>query len=218
MEKLLYKRFILVKDNFYENPLQVHTIARQAEYYQPEHATGYRSLTVYHEPGVKARLEKILGIKITRWDTHPEEENGVFYQGFSKGARKEVPGVHSDEPYNDITAVVYLTPGLPPDCGTSLWMHRQTGLTDPAMPADARRLRRSLGDLRQQLERESKQRSKWVETDRLGYKFNRLVAYPSGAFHSATRHYGGKNQDGRLYQTFRVGVDWNTLRMFSADR
>lgn len=216
MEKLLYPRFLLVKDNFYDNPEKVLKAAHEAEYYEPEHVTGFRSRTVYHEPGVKAKLEKILGIKITRWDTDPIEENGVFYQGFSKGKRREVPGVHSDEPYNDITVLVYLTPGMPFDCGTSHWMHKQTGLTDPATPADARRLKMKHSVLKELLETESKQRDKWVEIDRAGNRFNRMVAYPSGVLHSATQHYGSDMGNGRIYQTFRIGVDWNTFRMSKA--
>lgn len=74
-------------------------------------------------PELKQNLKGSLN-KINRWDIDPEEENGVFYQGFSKGNKKEIPGVHSDEPYNDITVLIYLTPGLPVDCGTSLWMHK----------------------------------------------------------------------------------------------
>jgi hypothetical protein len=213
MERLLYKRFILVKDDFYNHPDKVYQAALNAKYHQPEDVTGLRSVKVYHEPGVKAKLEKILGIKITRWDTDPIEENGVFYQGFSKGIKKEVPGVHSDEPYNDITILIYLTPGLPFDCGTSHWMHKQSGLINPPTPQDARRLGIKLSDLRDKLERESKLRNKWIETDRIGYRYNRMVAYPSGALHSATRHFGGTLATGRLYQTFRVGVDWNTFKM-----
>ena len=213
MQKLAYKRFVLVKDHFYADPLSVYHTAKAAQYYEPEHSTGFRSKTVYHEKGVKEKLESFLGIHITRWDTDPLEENGVFYQGFAGGKRREIPGVHSDEPYNDITIVVYLTPGLPVDCGTSLWMHKSTGLCDPAMPADARLLNTSIAQLRGQLEKESKFRSKWVEIDRIGYRFNRMVAYPSGIFHSATRHYGSHSGNGRLYQTFRVGVDWNSFKL-----
>jgi Family of unknown function (DUF6445) len=216
MQKLLYPRFLIVKDNFYSQPLKVYQTAVTASYYEPEHVTGYRSRLVYHEKGVKAKLEKILGIKITRWDTDPVEENGVFYQGLAKGKQKEVPGVHSDEPYNDITVVVYITPGIPLDCGTSLWMHKKTGLTDPVTPAAAKRLKRNFLGLKNQLERECTNRSKWIEIDRAGYRFNRMVAYPSGAFHSATNHYGGNLKNGRIYQTFRIGVDWNTFRMNNA--
>lgn len=215
MSKLLYKKFLLVKDDFYRHPQKVYQAALKSEYYEPEHVTGYRSVQVYHEPGIREKIENILGIKITRWDTDPLQENGVFYQGLSQGRKKEVPGVHSDEPYNDITILIYLTPGLPPDCGTSLWQHKRTGLCDPPTAAAARKLGMSLEELRWEFFLDSKKRNKWIETDRAGYRFNRMVAYPSGLLHSATQHYGTSLHDGRLYQTFRVGVDWNTFRLYA---
>ena len=207
-----YKRFLLVCDDFYDDPIAVRQIARTARYEEPENSTGYRSLIVHHEVGVRARLSRLLGLRITRWDRDPGEGNGLFYQGFASGARCEVPGVHADHPHEDVTAVVYLTPGLPVDCGTSLWMHRATGLTDVPRAADARRLGVRLAELRERLERDSCRRERWIEIDRAGYRFNRLVAYPSGALHSATRHYGRSAANGRLYQTFRVGVDWASWR------
>jgi hypothetical protein len=214
MEKLVYKRFVMVKDNFYDDIDKVVDAARQATYFEPEDVTGYRSTSVYHEPGVKQKLERILGIKITRWDKDPKEENGVFYQGFSNGKRKEVPGVHSDWPHNDITVLIYLSPNLPLDCGTSLWMHKATKLTDPPTPEDARRLKMKHKDLIERFENDSTKRSKWIEIDRIGNKMNRMVAYPSGALHSATRHFGSSIKNGRLYQTFRIGVDWDSMKMF----
>ncbi len=211
--KPVYPRFVIVKDNFYNDPLQVYSEALAAEYYEPRYYTGFRSRKVYHQPGVRQKLEKILGIKITRWDTDPKDENGVFYSGYAKGKNKEIPGVHSDLPHDDITVLIYLTPGLPFDCGTSLWQHRQTQLTDPPTAEDARKLKMNVAGLRKLFETDSKQRSKWLEIDRIGYRFNRMVAYPSGVLHSATSHYGATIKDVRLYQTFRIGVDWSTFRM-----
>jgi hypothetical protein len=214
MAKLIYDRFLLVRDNFYDDIAGVVKAAKQATYYEPEHATGYRSTAVYHEQGVKQKLEKILGIKITRWDTDPLQENGVFYQGFSKGKRKETPGVHSDWPHNDSTVLIYLSNHLPIDCGTSLWMHKATKLIDPPTPQDARRLKIPFKKLVEQFELDSTKRNKWIEIDRVGHKINRMVAYPSGALHSASRHYGSSISNGRLYQTFRIGVDWSSMQMF----
>ena len=213
MEKIHYQRFLIVKDDFYQHPKKVRQFAQQSNYYEPENYTGRRSRQVYHEPGIKKKLERILGIKITRWDTDPEEENGVFYQGFAKGKWKEIPGVHADLPYHDITVLIYLTPDLPMDCGTSLWRHKQTGLINPPTYNDARKLGMPIRDLRSLLESDSQVRDKWIEIDRVGHLFNRMVAYPSGALHSATRHYGHNNANGRLYQTFRIGVDWTTFKM-----
>ena len=211
--KPLYQRFVIVKDDFYSDPLNVYREAKTAKYHEPKFYTGLRSQNVYHQPGVKKKLERILGIKITRWDTDPEDENGVFYCGFSKGKNKEIPGVHSDWPHEDITVLIYLTPGLPFDCGTSLWMHKQTQLTDPPISKDAQRVKMKLTELRLCLEADSKQRIKWEEIDRIGYRFNRMLAFPSGALHSATRHYGATLKDVRLYQTFRIGVDWSSFRI-----
>jgi hypothetical protein len=214
MDKLIYKRFVLVKDNFYDDIDKVFRAAKSAIYFEPEDVTGFRSTVVYHEQGVKQKLEKILGIKITRWDVDPKEENGVFYQGFSKGKKKETPGVHSDWPHNDITVLIYLSPNLPFDCGTSLWMHKATKLTDPPTPQDARRLKMRFKDLVELFEKDSQKRSKWIEIDRIGNKMNRMVAYPSGALHSASKHYGSSINNGRIYQTFRIGVDWSSMKMF----
>ena len=200
-------RFLIARDGFYTGDAAWRA-AQAATYHRLPHVTGLRSTTVYHPPGVRQRLEAVLGLRITRWDVDPADENGVFYQGLAQGRAREVPGVHSDFPLDDVTAVVYLTPGLPADCGTSLWQHRATGLTTQPTPADARRLGRPLAALRELLVRDTRHRARWVEIDRIGYRAGRLVAYPSGVLHSATRHWGGGVAEGRLYQTFRVGVAW----------
>ncbi|MBL0332987.1 MAG: hypothetical protein IPP08_04875 [Chlorobiota bacterium] len=215
MSKQDYKRFLLVKDYFYSNPDEVVNIANTSEFYKPNHVTGYRSKSVFHELGIKLKLEKILGIKIIRWDTDPIEENGVFYQGFSKGVKKEIPGVHSDEPYNDITVLIYLTKGMPIDCGTSLWMHKETKLINPPTTMDSKRLNLNINSIRDMLVKDSTNRSKWIEIDRVGNFFNRMVAYPSGAFHSATKHFGSNLENGRIYQTFRIGVNWDSFKMYN---
>jgi hypothetical protein len=81
------------------------------------------------------------------------------------------------------------------------------------MAKDARRLKMKLSEVQDLLENDTKDRSKWQEVDRIGNRFNRMVAYPSGVLHSATNHFGDDMQSGRLYQTFRIGVDWSTFRM-----
>ncbi len=206
-------RFLLIRDGFYDDPDAVRRRALDLRYEQPKDITGYQTDWAYQPRGIKGRLEAILGTRITRWDTDPQEGNGIFYIGLARGARKEVPGVHSDEPYDDVTMLVYLTPGLPSDCGTSLWRHRATGLEHAPLAADARRLGTTLTKLRDRLERDSEKRSCWDEIDRAGYRYNRMVAYPSGLLHSATRHFGGGLRHGRVYQTYRVGVDWRRLRI-----
>jgi hypothetical protein len=209
------RRFLLVRDDFYSDPEDVRRIAQSMTFEHTGDITGFMTSEVYHPAGVRRRLERVLGVKITRWDEDPDEGNGIFYQAFSRGSQKETPGVHSDEPYEDITVLIYLTPGLPIDCGTSLWQHRATGLVNAPTQHDARRLKTTLTKLRDRLEVDSENRQKWIEIDRAGYRFNRMVAYASGMLHSASRHFGSSLRDGRIYQTFRVGVDWSSCRLYA---
>ncbi|HYM62906.1 MAG TPA: DUF6445 family protein [Thermoanaerobaculia bacterium] len=206
-------RFLLVRDGFYSDPDRVRRIALSMKYAEHDDATGYMTGEVYHERGIRNRLEKILGIRITRWDTDPEEGNGIFYGGFASGANKEVPGVHYDFPIDDITVVVYLTEGIPFGYGTSLWQHKSTGLLSAPLRADAYRLKKKLSKLRDRLDADATKRDRWIEVDRVGYRYNRLVAYPSAVLHSATRHFGSSVEGGRIYQTFRIGVDWRSFRV-----
>ena len=207
-----FRRFLLVRDGFYSDGQRVRRIARSMKYEEHEEFTGFMTNEVYHEPGIRRRLENILGLRITRFDLEPSEGNGIFYGGFAGGTHKEVPGVHFDTPIDDVTVVVYLTEGIPFGCGTSLWQHRKTGLLNAPGRADAYRLKTTLKRLRARIERDTQKRDKWIEVDRVGYRFNRMVAYPSAVLHSATRHFGKSLEGGRIYQTFRLGVDWSTSR------
>ena len=210
-----YPRFLLVRDDFYPDPDAVRKIAQAMSYREVEGITGYMTDEVYQPPGMRRRLEQILGVRITRWDEDPGEGNGIFYAGFSAGKLKEVVGVHYDEPEDDITVVIYLTPGLPPEYGTSLWQHKATGIVNAPTRADAGRLNTTLTKLRDRLERDSEHRDRWIEIDRAGYRYNRMVAYASGMLHSATRHHGANFASGRIHQTYRVGVAWRSSRVYA---
>ena len=105
MGKTAYRRFLCVRDGFHEDPLTVCGAAQGATYIEHEIATGLCSSTVHHEPGVKQKLERLLGLKITRWDTDPTQENGVFYIGAAQGCLQEKPGIRADDPHDDVTAI-----------------------------------------------------------------------------------------------------------------
>lgn len=206
-----FKPFMLVRDNFYSDPDKVAAFARGLDYHGINVATGYRSNKLYQEAGMKRRFEKMLTMKITHWGTHINSENGIFFYAFSAGRLREKPAIHTDTPVNDVTAVVYLTKDLPRDCGTSFWKHKKTGISQSPTRTDAKRLGTDLKNLKQQLENDALRRSAWMETDRIGYQFNRMIAFPSGVFHSATNHFGDHAANGRIIQTFRIGVNWTQL-------
>ena len=63
MSTTAYRRFVCIRDDFYEDPEKVYRAARMATYIEHEVATGLRSSTVYHEPGGRKKLERLLGFK-----------------------------------------------------------------------------------------------------------------------------------------------------------
>jgi hypothetical protein len=207
------RRFLFVRDDFYSDPDSVRCIAQSMRYREYAGVTGYMTEEIYHERGIRGRLKKLLGVRITDWPDYSGGQNGIFYWSFSRGRHHEIPGIHYDTPRDGITVLVYLTPGLPTECGTSFWEHKRTKITNAPNQSDARRLNTTLKALNRRLEKDAESREKWLEIDRVGYKYNRMIAFTSGMLHSASRHYGHNLQDGRVYQTFRIGVDWSTSNL-----
>lgn len=208
------RRFLTVIDDFYPDPERVRARALAAEYEEADGLVGWRTRP-YQPPGVRALIERLLRARIKIWPDDPENlrvGNGSFFFGLSRGRLAETPGVHFDTPSGFVTLVVYLTPGAALDTGTSLWRHRPTGLTARPTPAEARRLGQSVGDLIDTLVDDGTNPRKWAEIDRVGNVYNRAVFYRSGLLHSATRHFGSGLRNGRIYQTFRFGVEWESGR------
>src|SRR5260370_31337501 len=102
-----YRRFLLVRDNFYSDADSVRKIAQSMKYQESEEVTGYMTEQAYQPGGVRRRLEQILGIKITDWNVDPPQGNVIFYGGFSTETHKEVPEVHFDERQDQITTEIY---------------------------------------------------------------------------------------------------------------
>ena len=191
------KTAVVAIDDIYADPDRVRRWALEQEYSRPEDLTGYRSSEARIFPGAVKRLRQHFGPELEITD---DDTCGVVYFALAKGRKAETPGVHWDFPENTYVGLIYLTPGLPADCGTSFWKHKQTGLTRAPVRADEQRLGMSCEELYGLLERDSETRSRWIEIDRIGYRYNRLVAFPAYVLHSATRHYGGTLNNGRIYQ------------------
>lgn len=203
------KRFLLVVDDFYDDPQAVRKRALAMTYTEPESVVGWRT-KAYQPRGIKERIERKFGVRIPMWETDRDRIelcNGVFFTSYAKGDRAERVGIHYDDPLRWVMFLIYLTPNAPFDAGTSLWQHRETGLVKPPTPSDAKRLGRSVAELSAILDRDSKIRSRWIEIDRVGNVFNRAVMFPGGFLHSASRHFGSGLEDGRIYQSFHFPAE-----------
>ena len=198
---------LLIVDDFYPDPDALRERALALEYTEPEGLTGFRSPPL-HPDGVRERIEETLGRHLEAWEraSEPRGANGVFFLAFDEGERAEVPGIHWDEPEDFVTMLVYLTPGLPPDCGTSLWRHRATGLSERPTADDAAALETSVEALEEAIVADAEDRSAWEKIDRIGHVYNRAVFYRAGRLHSATRHHGGALGEGRIYHSFHFAL------------
>lgn len=100
--------------------------------------------------------------------------------------------IHTDLDMGDWTAILYLTPDPPAGDGTTFWKHRKTGLVaSPALTQDERIAEAEYW-------RQTKAWEPWATVEA---KFNRLVVFPSGLFHSrALADNYGRGEDARLIQ------------------
>lgn len=203
------KRFIMVVDDFYPDPVAVRKRALAMTYTEPESVVGWRT-KAYQPRGIKELIEKKFNVRIPVWEDDRDRIelcNGVFFTSYAKGDRAERVGIHYDDPLRWVMFLIYLTPNAPYNAGTSLWQHRKTGLVKPPTPRDAERLGVPIPELHDILNRDAKVRSRWIEIDRVGNVFNRAVMFPGGFLHSASRHFGSGLEDGRIYQSFHFPVE-----------
>jgi hypothetical protein len=204
------KRFMMVVDNFYPDADAIRRKALSMTYREPEDFTGWRT-RAYQPRGIKERIEKKFRLRISYWEEDLdaiEACNGVFFSSFSAGTHAERVGIHYDVPVRWVMFLIYLTPGAPYEAGTSIWQHRSTGLITRPTRKDALRLGVSLERLEEILERDTHDRRRWREIDRVGNVYNRAVMFPGGLLHSASRHFGKDLKTGRIYQSFHFPVEF----------
>lgn len=101
--------------------------------------------------------------------------------------------LHTDTDMGDVTGILYLNPEPSPGDGTQFWRRLGTDV-EVSIATDALdRLEEGFAwrDL-----------SQWVPTQRVDARFNRLVIFPAGAYHSRAlfENYGATDEDARLIQ------------------
>ncbi len=105
---------------------------------------------------------------------------------------------HTDSrPNCRLAAVIYLTPGLSPDCGTSFYRQRLPGgkLGGNHVPPPHANLQAALGT-------RFVPPNSFIEDARIDYKYNRLVMYHADLIHSATRYVGKSLETKRMAAVF----------------
>ena len=200
---------VRVAEGVLADPEALRQSAVAGDYYHPTDMIGWRMPPVTI-PGISARLERLFGVRITRW--YGPRESCTVFLAFDRGGRTEVPHIHADAPANAIALVTYLNPKAPPASGTSLWRHRKTGLTWSPTLREARALgfRGGADGLERWTDRwlavVPGDTRRWQEIVRVENVYNRGVMFRSGVFHSATRHFGDSPKNGRIFAQFQFSI------------
>ena len=186
------KGTLWITDNFYEDPDAVRDYALSRPFMEGGFGRGFigrRTEEQYLFPGLKERFEEIMGRKITAWETHGM--NGRFQVCWSG----EALVYHCDS--QKWGGMLYLSPGAPYQCGTTLYAHKQTrartyydegwdAAWDPNVyPGDCHL-----------------DGSHFEPVDVAGNVYNRLMIFDASAIHSASMYFGTTLETGRLWQMF----------------
>ncbi len=204
------RQTIFIVDNFYKNPHEVREFALSQTFHQPDYKTGYpgeETDPVSNETvmPIMQTFSKIIG-KNVGWD--PESPQGMF-----RLMNKDLMQTRSNMIHTDPcrwTATIYLS--LPEDCrgGLSFFQHKETGLerffpeSDPKVQEAITKYNRSYGEMLQWFYEESLDLNKWIETDYVGCKFNRLLLFDGGLFHGIKELFGDSKENTRLSQHFFI--------------
>lgn len=179
-----------IVDNFYDDPYKIRNFALVQEYLEGGLGRGFigrRTEKQFLFPGLKERFEEIMGRKITAWESHGM--NGRFQIAWSG----EPLVYHCDS--QRWAGMLYLTPGAPYSCGTSLLAHKVTrarSYYDQGWDASWTNVP---GDCHLD-------GTPFEAVDVLGNVFNRLVIFDASCIHSASQYFGTVKENSRLWQMF----------------
>lgn len=180
---------LFVVDNFYEDPLAVRNFALNQYYFDDGGYLGMRTRKQFFFDGVKESMERIIGEKITDWESQPM--NGRF-----QTCKAGTPIVyHCDD--QKWAAMVYLTPNAPIECGTSFYRHKET-----------KKYHSSQIDLNTQESLEVFNqltffdKTPYEKIDTVGNVFNRLVIFDGGLIHAASEYFGWDIPSSRLFHMY----------------
>lgn len=180
---------VIIVDNFYKDPHAVRKFALEQEYHDDAGYIGRRTRKQFFIPGTREAFEDLLGIKITEWESHGM--NARFQHNWS--GEKLV--YHCDD--QTWAGMIYLTPDAPPECGTTMWRHKETKIHHNSQ-IDWE----SGQGLKVFNQRTFLDRTPYEPVDVAGNVFNRLVLFSGGNIHSASEYFGDCKENCRLWHMF----------------
>ena len=195
------RRDIIVVDHFLDNPDDVRNYALQQQYQElgKENWPGRNSGHTHGEKEMTQACSEVVGEQLAI-----KPENKCSYFRITKEGQHGKQHIHFDPNPGLVWAgSLYLTPTIHSTGGTKFWKHKETGWEKiPTNEEGAEYGLLSNKDMYHFMNTEGKDESKWIQTDNIGFKYNRLVMFNPWMWHSPGDAFGTTSEDARLVQLF----------------
>jgi len=188
----------VVIDNFMADPDAIRDFALKQQFHEDKrYFRGQRTASKFIWPGLRERLETVLGKKISP-DWHTHATNGVFQ--ICVGGDQIV--YHSD--LNTHAAILYLTPNAPPEAGTTLYQSKAMGgrTVDEVLRKNKLGPEHSFTTAQAFYDGKLLDPTAWEVVDVIGNRYNRLAIWDARLVHAASAYFGSTKETGRLFQMF----------------
>jgi hypothetical protein len=196
---------LLLIDNFYRDPDSIRSHALKLKYTaQARNLPALRSTTTLLPQEAKAIFQSTLNIDLKK-EALRIPVNGCFQLMLK--SHEKTSYVHADRSAQ-WAALVYLSPLNEPNGGTVFYRHKLTGLTEMPEVNKINKIANGFGlsqeELKLLLKSDAKNSKKWIETDRIEFRYNRFILYNSKLFHKNGKTWGTDVKTGRLTHCFFV--------------
>jgi tetratricopeptide (TPR) repeat protein len=179
-----------IVDSFYSEPEKIRKFALEQNYLEGGLGRGFigrRTQQQFLFPGLKEKFQDIMGKTITKWEDYGM--NGRFQIAWSG----EPLVYHCDS--QRWGGMLYLTPGAPYQCGTTLYANKQTRARTYYDQGWDAAWTNVPGDCHLD-------GTPFESVDVLGNVYNRLVIFDASCIHSASQYFGTVKTNARLWQMF----------------
>ena len=206
------KFFPVVVDDFFENPKGIVKYGKSLGLKSRGRHPGKRSDNLWNidKPLHNALILKALSCYYdldyisVEWESSLIEFNEIPRYAKDKNDVKNKGWIHQDVDIlgnDDLAGVIYLTPDIDPDSGTSLW----TVKPDRKVIINAEDEGSEPGQGEEYAKQYSKQMENLVEKFRFQNFFNRMIMYDTNEFHGANSYWNDDDKDARLTVVFFIG-------------
>ena len=195
------RRELIIVDDFLDNPDSVREYALEQNFERlgGKNWPGRDSSESHGEKEMTQACSEVVGQQLVI-----KPENKCSYFRIAKKGEYGKQHIHFDPNPGLIWAgILYLTPTFHPTGGTKFWKHKETGWE--MAPTNEEGIKygiHSHEDMVRFFDTEGKDESKWIETDNVSFKYNRLVMFNPFLWHSNGEWFGTTHDNCRLVQLF----------------